>query len=120
MMRPRKDAKPLIWLHGEIRTPPFSPLSRIEAGMLLRQLQNGERLGMPQSRPMPRIGISCHELRLHSGDVSWRIIYSIDPDAIVILEVFAKRSRATPLSVIEVCKKRLAMYRRISATGPEK
>lgn len=27
---------PVVWLHGEIKTPPFSSAARIEAGMLLR------------------------------------------------------------------------------------
>jgi hypothetical protein len=49
--------KPLIWLHGEVKTPPFTLEARIEAGILLRRLQQGESLGMPQSRPMPSIGI---------------------------------------------------------------
>jgi len=30
--------KPLVWLHGEIKTPPFSRAARIEAGYLLRLL----------------------------------------------------------------------------------
>ncbi|HZY31306.1 MAG TPA: type II toxin-antitoxin system RelE/ParE family toxin, partial [Candidatus Methylomirabilis sp.] len=45
--------KPLVWLHGEIKTPPFSPPARLEAGLLLRRLQKGELLGMPHARPMP-------------------------------------------------------------------
>ncbi len=31
--------KPLVWLQGEIRTPPFSKQARLEAGFLLRLLQ---------------------------------------------------------------------------------
>jgi hypothetical protein len=54
--------KPLVWLHGEVQTPPFSP---------------------------------------------WRIIYRIDSDAVVIAEVFSKKTQATPRSVIEVCRRRL-------------
>jgi len=38
--------KPIVWLHGEIRTPPFSAEARIETGMLLRRLQRGERLSI--------------------------------------------------------------------------
>ena len=38
--------KPLIWLHGEIKTPPFSSAARIEAGFLFRLLQMGEKLNM--------------------------------------------------------------------------
>ncbi len=45
--------KPLAWLHGEVKTPPFSSDARIEAGYLLRQLPKGEKLSMPVSRPMP-------------------------------------------------------------------
>lgn len=48
--------KPLVWMEGEIKTPPFSGEARIEAGMLLRRLQRGENLGLPHSRPMPDIG----------------------------------------------------------------
>ncbi len=47
---------PLVWLKGEVRTPPFSPEARLEAGFLLRRLQKGESFGLPHSRPMPAIG----------------------------------------------------------------
>jgi len=56
--------KPLVWLRGEIKTPPFSAKARVEAGFLLRRLQRGESIGMPHSRPMPIIGRRCHELRV--------------------------------------------------------
>lgn len=45
---------------------------------------------------MPSIGARCHELRLPDADKTWRIVYRIDSDAIVILEVFAKKSASTP------------------------
>lgn len=48
--------KPLVWLRGEVKSPPFSAAARLEAGWLLRRLQAGEKLGMPHSRPMPTIG----------------------------------------------------------------
>ncbi|MBI2351088.1 MAG: type II toxin-antitoxin system RelE/ParE family toxin, partial [Deltaproteobacteria bacterium] len=76
--------KPLVWLHGQIKTPPFSQAARVEAGYLLRRLQRGEMLGMPHSRPMPVIGPRCHELRISDADVTWRIVHRIDSDAIVI------------------------------------
>jgi phage-related protein len=43
-------------------------------------------------------------------DVSWRIIYRIDPDAVILVEVFGKKTGKTPKHVIEVCKKRLKEY----------
>jgi phage-related protein len=102
--------KPLVWLEGEIKTPPFSPAARLEAGYLLRRLQRGETLGMPHSRPLPSIGARCHELRINDERMTWRIIYRIDSDAIVILEVFSKKSRTTPKAIIDVCKRRLREY----------
>jgi phage-related protein len=105
-------SKPLVWLHGEVKTPPFTLTARIEAGFLLRQLQQGENLGLPNSRPMPSIGTHCHELRIRDQDKNWRIIYRVDQDAVLIVEVFNKTNRTTPKSVIEVCQKRLARYDR--------
>ena len=74
--------KPLVWLHGVVKTPPFSAASRVETGYLLRRLQRGENLSLPQSRPMPSIGPHCHELRITDKDKIWRIVYRIDSDAI--------------------------------------
>jgi phage-related protein len=108
-----QDAKPLVWLHGEIKTPPFSAEARLEAGFLLRRLENGDNLGMPHSRPMPSIGKGCHELRVTDADQIWRIVYALEPDAVVILEVFSKKTAATPKKVIETCRRRLALYRTI-------
>ena len=61
-------------------------------------------------RPMPVIGRRCHELRVLDGTATWRIVYRTDPDAIVILAVFAKTTRATPGSVIDNCVRRLKEY----------
>jgi phage-related protein len=102
--------KPLVWLYGEVKTPPFSRAARIEAGFLLRRLQRGDSLGMPQSKPMPGIGQRCHELRITDVGSSWRIIYRIDHDAILILEVFAKKTKTTPKEVIDICSRRLKEY----------
>jgi phage-related protein len=106
----KKKDKPLAWLHGQVKTPPLSQEARVEAGFLLRRLQRGERLQMPQSRPMPSIGARCRELRINDADATWRLIYRIDPDAIVIAEVFAKKTQKTPKDVIQACKKRLKEY----------
>ena len=110
-MSPRD--KPLVWLRGEVKTPPFGPDARAEAGFLLRRLQRGEWLGLPHSRPMANIEAGCHELRIVDGPVNWRIMYHIAPDAIVILDVFPKKTAATPKSVIAECRKRLAEFQRV-------
>src|SRR5204863_9719520 len=69
-----------------------------------------ERLSLPHSRPMPSVGRHCHELRVTHAGESWRLIYRIDADAIVILEVFAKKTARTPREVVHVCRQRLKRY----------
>lgn len=103
--------KPLAWLHGEVKSPPFSQTARLEAGYLLRRLQQRESLGLPESRPMPSVGPHCHELRINDANTTWRIVYHVAMDAIVILEVFAKKARTTPRGVITACKRRLKEFR---------
>jgi phage-related protein len=107
----RHEDKPVVWLRGEITSPPFSTEARREIGALLRQLQQGVALAFPQSRPMPGIGVRCHELRITDKESIWRIVYRIESDAIVILDIFAKKTPATPNSVIAQCKARLAQYK---------
>ncbi len=102
--------RPLVWLHGEIKTPPLSAPARIEAGVLLRRLQRGDMLGLPHSRPMPAIGPRCHELRIQHPGQTCRIVYRLDPDAIVILDVFRKTTQRTPQRVLLECRKRLRRY----------
>jgi len=102
--------KPILWLHGEIQTPPFSRNARLECGFLLRLLQKGHKLSLPQSRPMPSIGKRCHELRISDENSIWRIIYRLDSDAIIILEVFEKKTQTTPKSIIDNCIKRLKHF----------
>ncbi len=107
------DDKELVWLHGEVKTPPFSHEARIEVGAFLRSLQQGATLSMPHSRPMPSIGAKCHELRVPDQDNTWRIIYGLEQDAVIIGEVFAKRTQTTPQTIIVNCKRRFAMYNKV-------
>jgi len=102
--------KDIVWFHGAVRTPPFSQDARLEAGYLLRLLQQGTKLSLPRSRPKPNIGRRCHELRINDENYTWRIIYRIDHDAIVILDVFDKKSRTTPKHIIDICKDRIRNY----------
>lgn len=102
--------RPLVWLSGEVKTPPFSAAARLEAGVLLRRLQRGEIFSLPHSRPMPSIGARCHELRIDDERASWRIAYRLDADAVLILDVFRKTTRTTPTRVIENCQRRLRQY----------
>jgi phage-related protein len=109
-MQIARPPKPLIWLHGEVKSPPFSLDARLETGTLLRLLQNGESLSMPQCGDMKSVAPRCQELRIRDKARQWRVIYRIDPDAILILEVFNKTTRKTPQPVIDACRQRLSRY----------
>ena len=102
--------KPLLWLHGAIKTPPFTAEGRQEAGMLLRLLQQGERLGMPQAEPLPDVGPRCGALRVRDAEHNWRIMYRIDTDAVLVLEVYSKKTRKIPDEIIERCQQRVKRY----------
>ena len=102
--------KPLRWIHGEVKTPPMSLEARRKIGFLLRELQEGMNLSMPHSRPMPTIGPRCHELRVSDQGKTWRLIHRIDADAVLILEVFEKKTSKTPQQVIDVCRQRLKRF----------
>ena len=106
----RSVDKPLVWLHGEVKTPPFSAAGRIEAGRLLSDLQNGALLVFPDSRPMSVIGARCHELRVGDATGAWRIVYRLDTDAVIIAAVFRKTTEKPPLAVIRTCRQRLQRY----------
>lgn len=100
--------KPLVVL-AEIKTPPLGSAVRRHAGFLLWQVQTGVALPFPINRPMPSIGAGVHELRLSDESGDFRIVYAVRAH-IVVLGVFAKKSRATPKKEIDACKRRLAMY----------
>src|SRR5258706_13692623 len=88
--------KPLVWLRGEIKTPPFTVEARVEAGHLLRLVQLGWKVGMPHSRPMPTIAPRCHELRVKDARSDWRIVYRGGADAVGITDILGKNNRTTP------------------------
>jgi phage-related protein len=106
----RTHHKRLFWLGGAVKTPPFSNEARNWTGRMLRRVQRGGLLTMPLSRPMPSVGEHCHELRIPDGYVDWRVVYRIEPDAVLVLEVFNKTTRATPRHVIETCRWRIKRY----------
>jgi len=104
-------AKPLRWLGGtKIETPPVGETGRRSLGAALRVLQEGGHLTMPVSRPMPSIGLRCHELRVGDDGRQWRLIYRVDADGILVVDLFRKTTPKTPRQAIERCKRRLRSY----------
>jgi phage-related protein len=102
--------KRVIFLHGEIKTPPFSAKARKEAGDSLRQLELGELLGMPKAELLPMVGPRCGALRVRDSQHNWRIMYRTDPTEILVLDVYDKKTQKIPDEVISRCKKRLQTY----------
>jgi phage-related protein len=102
--------KPVVFLSKEIKIPPWSEKALLKVASPIRRLQQGKTVSMPESRPMPRIGPRCHELRIKADKSTWRVVYRMDRNAIVIVEVFKKKTNKTPKFIIDTCKKRLARY----------
>ena len=90
---------------GVIKTPPMSQSARIVAGAVAEAATTRLLAGMPHSRPMPATGSRCHELRIVDANKCWRVIYRIDSDAVVIADVFEKKTQKTPKRVIDACKR---------------
>jgi phage-related protein len=117
---PPRERKPVAWLHGDIKTPPFTKEGRKEAGDLLRLLQEGERLGMPLAEPLSGVGPRCGALRVRDSEHNWRIMVRVDADAVLVLEVYAKKTQKIPQEVIERCKKRLKVYDEVVKNAAKK
>lgn len=112
-----KEDKPIAWLRGEFKTPPMSRAARIEAGGLLRRVQVGEKLTMPESRSLPVLDPRCHELRIRDLEkkAEWRVIYYVGNVAIAVLDIFQKKTRAIPEDILSNCRRRLAAFKREDA-----
>jgi phage-related protein len=59
---------------------------------------------------MPPVGTRCHELRVNDSSGQWRLMYRIDRDAILILDVFQKKTPRTPQTAIAACQQRAKEY----------
>lgn len=103
--------KELFWLKEGVKTPPFSRNGRLTAGVLLGLLQMGETPPMPHARSLNRtLGPRCGELRITDLGREFRIVYRTDPDVVVIVAVFEKKTQEMPRKWIEVCKARLKAF----------
>jgi phage-related protein len=59
---------------------------------------------------MPAIAPRCHEPRIRDRGRVWRIVYRLDSDAVLILEIFDRKTTKTPRPVSEDCRRRLRHY----------
>ena len=102
-------AKPVVFHHralADLRELPDE--IRRDFGRLIRHLQNGGSLGMPHSRPMPIVALGVEELRVKDGSGQYRaFVVRKTPRGILVLHVFAKKTRETPRGAIELARQRL-------------
>jgi phage-related protein len=81
---------------------------RRELGKAIYDLQKGEALTMPLSRPMPSIATGAAELRIRDRTGIYRAFYySRSPRGILVFHAFVKKAPATPLRELDLGKKRL-------------
>jgi phage-related protein len=66
---------------------------------------------------MPVLGRRCHELRIVDAGATWRIVYRLDADAVIVAEVFSKKTRATPKAILATCRRRFRTYDAVAAEG---
>ena len=102
-------ALPIAFL-AIVNTPPMPETVRRMTGYLLRELQDGRPLSMPHSKPMPSVGPGVHELRADGQNVTWRVFYRLDSDAVVVIHAFQKKTKKTPQREISTAVARLKTY----------
>ena len=81
---------------------------RREFGKAIFDLQNGAKLAMPLSRPMPSIGLGVEELRVRDRSGAYRVFYYTRlADSILIFHAFSKKTQKTPINEIALAQRRL-------------
>ena len=103
----KPEPKRLAWLHGEIKTPPFSEEARREAGAILRELQDGRPVKFPQAELLTTVGPRCGAVRVRDAQHNWRIMYRVDATVVLVVDVYDKKTARIPDEVITRCKRRL-------------
>jgi len=81
---------------------------RRELGKAIYDLQKGELLAMPLSRPMPSIEPGAAELRIRDRSGIYRAFYyTRSARGILVFHAFMKKTQATPTHELHLGKKRL-------------
>ncbi len=81
---------------------------RRELGKAIFDIQKGEKLSLPLSRPMRTVAIGVEELRVKDRTGAYRVFYYARlADRILIFHAFVKKTEKTPKHEIEVGQRRL-------------
>lgn len=77
-------------------------------GKLIFDLQKGEKLSMPLSRPMPSVAAGVEELRVKDRSGAYRVFYYTRwADSVLIFHAFTKKTQKTPLREVALARDRL-------------
>lgn len=81
---------------------------RQKVGRAVLDLQDGQFLSMPLSKPMPRVALGVWELRIHGPDGQYRLFYWPKHETkVLVFHAFVKKTRDTPDHEIALGRKRL-------------
>jgi phage-related protein len=81
---------------------------RREFGKIIFDLQKGEKLTMPLSRPMASVAFGVEELRIKDRSGAYRVFYYTKvADSVLIFHAFSKKTQKTPPHEIALAQKRL-------------
>jgi phage-related protein len=81
---------------------------RRELGKAIFDLQKGEKISMPLSRPMPSVAAGVEELRVKDRSGAYRVFYYLKlADSVLIFHAFAKKTPQTPTHEIALARRRL-------------
>jgi phage-related protein len=77
-------------------------------GKLIFDLQKGEKLSMPVSRPMSAVAVGVEELRVKDRSGTYRVFYYTRwADSVLIFHAFTKKTQKTPSHEIALARNRL-------------
>ncbi len=77
-------------------------------GQAILELQKGEKLFMPLSRPVKSVGHGVEEIRSKDSSGTYRIFYLARmQDRIIVFHAFMKKTQKTPKQEIKTAKNRL-------------
>ena len=77
-------------------------------GYLIHQLQMGDKLTAPHSKPIKSVEVGVNELRVKDSSGAYRAFYYLKTsEGIIIFHAFKKKTQKTPKKEIELGKKNL-------------
>lgn len=109
--------KSLVWMgnsRDDLRS--FPDDARRDAGYSLRLVQRGEN--PPDWKPMPTVGASVCEIRVHEDSGEFRVMYlTTRPEGVYVLHCFQKKTQKTSQRDLDLASRR---FRAIPKSGGAK